>query len=123
MRSRVACGIDRPGTSLRTTETVAGFNPRCSASCLRLMPLDFARGFLAKFFSFSKESLRDLRAKQISECAHNPRYLEAGLYRGYARLRRKAPKIPEKMTVFRCCLPCMNQIPRHRTCHLPSNRC
>src|ERR1700730_8129988 len=37
MRSRVAWGMERPGTSLRTTETVAGLRPRYFASVLRLM--------------------------------------------------------------------------------------
>src|SRR6202022_3061126 len=37
MRSRVAWGMERPGTSLRTTETVAGLRSRYFASVLRLM--------------------------------------------------------------------------------------
>jgi hypothetical protein len=45
MRSRVACEIERPGTSLRTTETVAGCRPRCSASFFKLVVLVSARCF------------------------------------------------------------------------------
>src|ERR1700733_13829681 len=39
MRSRVACGIERPGTSFNTTEMVAGLNPRCSANVFKLAGL------------------------------------------------------------------------------------
>src|SRR6202166_842695 len=39
MRSRVAWGIFRPGTSLSTTETVAGFKPKCWASFFKLVGL------------------------------------------------------------------------------------
>src|SRR5258707_7372979 len=48
MRSLVAWGMERPGTSFRTTETVAGFNPRCSASFFRLMRSFLAGGFFPK---------------------------------------------------------------------------
>src|ERR1019366_7029632 len=37
MRSRVACGIERPGTSFSTTDTVAGFKLKYSASFFKLM--------------------------------------------------------------------------------------
>src|ERR1700732_5358332 len=39
MRSRVAWGMFRPGTSLSTTETVAGFKPKCCASFFKLVGL------------------------------------------------------------------------------------
>src|ERR1700693_5405585 len=39
MRSRVAWGMFRPGTSLSTTETVAGFKPRCWSSFFKLVGL------------------------------------------------------------------------------------
>src|SRR5258708_18065741 len=54
MRSLVAWGMERPGTSFRTTETVAGFNPKCSASFFRLMRSFLAGGFFPKsrFFLF-----------------------------------------------------------------------
>src|SRR5215467_14384832 len=37
MRSRVTCGIERPGTSFSTTETVAGFRPKWAANFFRLV--------------------------------------------------------------------------------------
>src|SRR5271156_361928 len=45
MRSRVACGEERPGTSFSTTEMVAGFNPRYSANCFRPMGSFLEGGF------------------------------------------------------------------------------
>jgi hypothetical protein len=41
-------GMERPGTSFRSTETVAGFNPRCSASLFRSMRSFLAGGFFPK---------------------------------------------------------------------------
>src|ERR1700693_527807 len=48
MRSRVAWGMFRPGTSLSTTATVAGFKPKCWGSFFRLVGLllDAAIGFV-----------------------------------------------------------------------------
>src|ERR1035437_1141581 len=45
MRSRVACGMERPGTSFSTTEMVAGFNSRCSANCFSPMVSFLDPGF------------------------------------------------------------------------------
>src|SRR5258708_6033862 len=48
MRSLVGWGMERPGTSFRTTETVAGFNPKCSPSFFRLILSFPAGGFFPK---------------------------------------------------------------------------
>src|SRR5215469_15841772 len=60
IRSRVACEIDRPGTSFRTTETVAGCSPKCSASFFKPVVLVRARCFPGTLESFIAQNLKNI---------------------------------------------------------------